>query len=159
MKKQIDKIAFEYWSNFGSKQDLEDWAEIELRKDNPHPDACELLSLNPLDAEKYSLKLAHELLGFHPVSELGEKYAKELLVVCGEKLLKGEISPSRFCRLVTTYDLSFLGMHRLENGDLEYPEWLGDLWNSCDCCDESSSLSNSPHLVAEVKKVIRQGHN
>jgi len=49
----------------------------------------------------------------------------------------------------------FLGIRETSKYELEYPLWLGDLWNACDWCDESWSLSNSPHLKEEADKVIR----
>ena len=155
MNKQIDRIAFEYWSGLGSSDDLEAWAEAELCKSNPHPDACELFSLSRHDAVKYSLKIAKESRGFDPVSELGETWAKELLHLYGAKLLNGEITPNVFCTLVNTYDANFMDFRKLDERTFEYPKWLGDLWSNCDWCDESWSLSNSPHLASEVKKVLR----
>ncbi len=155
MTKQLDRIAFEYWAGVGSKTDLEAWAEDELRKEEPHPDACEMFNLSEEEAEKQSLRLAADILKFHPISEKGEKWAKDLLNRYCEKLLNEEIAPFEFCRLVQLFDANFLGMRTLENGSPEYPEWLGDLWNNCDWCDESWNLSNSPHLAEEAKKVMR----
>lgn len=154
MVKQLDKIAFEFWAGAGIKSDLEDWAVSELRKDEPHPDACELFGLTDDGAEKESIRLAEEILDFKPVSEKGAEWAKEMLVEYCEKLLKEEITPVKFCGLVQLFDANFLGIRTLEDGSLEYPAWLGDLWNNCDWCDESWSLENSPQLVKEAKKVM-----
>ena len=153
--KNLDKIAFEFWAGVGSMSDLENWAESELRKDNPHPDACELFGLSTEEAQKRSIALAEEILGFKPVSEQGEKLAKELLVGYCEKLIKKEITPMKFCLLVQLFDANYLGLRTLGDGSLEYPAWLGNLWNNCDWCDESWSLSSSPHLLEEAKKVIK----
>ena len=154
MIKQLDRIAFEYWAGVGSKLDLEAWAESELRKDVPHADACEMFNLSEEEAEKNSIRLAAEVLNFEPVSEKGEKWAKVLLKQYCKKLLSEEITPFEFCRLVQVFDANFLGLRTLENGSLEYPAWLGDLWNNCDWCDETWSLSNSTHLEAEARKVL-----
>jgi hypothetical protein len=154
MNKQIDRIAFEFWSGIGSKSDLEDWAEEQLRKDDPHPDACELFNLSDEDAEKESIRLAKEIAGFSPTSEQGEKWAQELLSEYCQKLLDEEITPLQFCNLVNQFDGGFLGARDIGEGLAYYPEWLGDLWNNCDWCDESWDLANSPHLAEEAKKVM-----
>lgn len=52
MTKEIDRIAFEFWSGIGSRSELEDWAVNQLRNDDSHPDACELFNLSNDDAEK-----------------------------------------------------------------------------------------------------------
>lgn len=152
--KKIDRIAFEFWSGIGSKSDLEDWAEEELRKDEPHPDACELFNLSYDDAEKESIRLAKEITGFSPTSELSEKWAQELLSIYCKKLLSEEITPFQFCSLVNQFDGGFLGARDIGEGLAYYPEWLGKLWNNCDWCDESWTLSSSPHLAEEARKVI-----
>ena len=154
MTKTIDKIAFEYWAGIGSKDDLENWATDELRKEEPHPDACELFNLTNEHQENQALRLAEELTDFKPVSEQGEIWAKELLSNYCESLLKEDMPPFDFCKLVQLFDASFLGIRTLSNGSLEYPEWLGDLWNNCDWCDESWTISTSPHLAKEALKVL-----
>ena len=156
MTKQIDKIAFEFWAGVGSKSDLEDWAEDQLRKNDPHPDACELFNLSDEEAEKKSISLATEITGFNPTSEQSEEWAKELLAEHCSKLLNEEITPAQFCNLVNQFDGGFLGARDIGEGLAYYPEWLGQLWNNCDWCDESWSISNSPHLVEEAKKVLKR---
>lgn len=79
MLKSISRISFELWAGVGSVSELEIWAEQELCKDSPHPDACELFNLSLYEAESQSLRLAFELEGFQPVSEQGEIWAKEIL--------------------------------------------------------------------------------
>ncbi len=156
MTKQIDKIAFEFWAGVGCKSDLEDWAEDQLKKDSPHPDACELFNLSNDEAKEKSIWLANEILGFSPTSELGEKWAKELLTLYCKKLLNEEVKPIEFCNLVNQFDGGFLNARDIGEGLAYYPEWLGELWNCCDWCDESWLLSNSPHLAEEAKKVQNQ---
>ena len=155
MTKPLDRIAFEYWAGVGSKTDFEAWAVSELRKEEPHPDACEMFNLSEEEAEKQSIRLSAEILNFEPVSEKGEEWAKELLMEYCEKLLNEKITPFEFCRLVEVFDVNFLGIRTHEDGSLEYPEWLGDLWNNCDWCDETWTLSNSPHLAEEADKVLK----
>ncbi len=155
MNKSIDRIAFEFWAGIGSNIDLENWAESELLKDDPHPDACLLFGLPAEKAKEYALKLAEQITGFSPISEQGEIWSKELLAsYCGE-LLIGKITPYRFCSLIQQFDYSFLGLHEEEEGKIYYPEWLGDLWNQCDWCEESWELSDFPRLAAEAEKVLK----
>ena len=156
MIKKIDRIAFEFWAGIGSKSDLENWAEEQLRKDAPHPDACELFNLSNEKAEKESIRLANEITGFNPTSEKGEKWAQEILSEYCKKLLNDEITPIQLCNLVNQFDGGFLGARDIGEGLAYYPDWLGDLWNSCDWCDESWSLSNSPHLIEEVRKILNR---
>lgn len=155
MNKQIDRIAFEFWSGIGSKSDLEDWAEEQLRKDDPHPDVYELFNLSDVDAEKESVRLAIEIADFSPTSEQSEKWAKEILVEHCQKLLKEEITPLQFCNLVNQFESCFLGARDVGDGLAYYPEWLGDLCNCCDWCDKSWDLSNSSHLAEEAKKIMK----
>ena len=112
--------------------------------------------LTQREAEKQSIRLAEEILGFKPISERGEKWSKELLTDYCEKLLSEEITPFQFCNLIQLFDSGFLGLRTVEDGFVYCPEWLGDLWNNCDWCDESWSLSNSPHLAGEANKVLKK---
>jgi len=155
MNKSIERIAFEFWAGIGSNNDLENWAESELLKDDPHPDACLLFGLTTEEAKDYALKLAEQTNGFSPISEQGEIWAKELLASYCDELLKGKITPYCFCSLIQLFDGSFLGLQEVEEGKTYYPEWLGDLWNQCDWCEEYWELINFPRLAAEAEKVLK----
>jgi len=154
MIKNINRIAFEFWAGVGSVSDLDDWAEDQLRNENSHPDACELFNLSYEKAEKESIRLACQINNFKVTSEASEEWAKSLLLEYSKKLLNEEIKPIFFCNLVNMFDGAFLGVRDIGEGLAYYPEWLGDLWNCCDWCDESWSLVNSSHLADEVKKYI-----
>jgi hypothetical protein len=154
MNKNIDEIAFKFWCDMGEVSELESWAAFELKKDEPHVDAGYLFHLNKHRAKDASLRLAQELMGFEPISEKGELLAIAVLKEQSKLLLDGKITPLSFCKLVQLFDRNFLGLRVLENGSLEYPLWLGDLWNCCDWCDESWAISNSPTLADEAKKVL-----
>ena len=151
MTKGIDRLAFEYWAGVGSKGDLEAWAIAEPEKDKPHPEVCELFFLSKYeDIKNATLSLE----GFAPVSERGEEWTKELLLVQCRKLLKEDIAPSEFCEMVKLFDGSFLDLRPPEGGYVYCPTWLGGVWDACDWCDDSWTLSNAPHLKEAASKIL-----
>ena len=155
--KSLNRIAMEYWCRVGDPKELDKWAENQLKNnEKPHPDVCELFNKTKEELEELILKIAEEQNGFVPVSEAGEKEAVDILIEISEKLIKKEITPNKFCYVVSLFDANFLGLRKTDENTLEYPNWLGDLWNNCDWCDESWTNSNSPHLIEEVNKMLKE---
>lgn len=144
-----------FWCGVGNRNDLEAWAESELREnENPHPDVCELFGISDEKSEKYLLRISKDINGFEPVSDEGEKLAIIILNEYCQKFIDQEITPYKFCRLVQRLDAAFVDFRELSDNEFEYPPWLGDLWNCCDWCDGSWTNDNSPHLVKEAKVVL-----
>jgi hypothetical protein len=154
--KTLRRIAMEFWSGLGDAAAADSWAEDQLRNNlDPHPDVHELLfKKSRKEITVLLLRIAHDYEGFLPVSQEGEKEAIEILNGACDKFLREEITPSQFCRVVSTFDAGFLDFTKLDERTFEYPAWLGNLWNACDWCDESWTNANSPHLLAEAKRVL-----
>ena len=146
----------EFWSGIGDATAAEEWAADQLLNNpSPHQDVHELLFKQSMgEIEQLLLRIARDQEGFEPISELGEKEAIDILVGACEKLISEEITPSHFCHIVRTYDGNYGDFKKIDAHTFEYPKWLGDLWNSCDWCDESWTNSNAPHLVAEAKNIL-----
>lgn len=67
----------------------------------------------------------------------------------------GLIQPLRLCQIFSKIETCFLGASRnLEERVVYYPEWISDLYDACDWCDETWTHENSPHLIIEVEKQI-----
>jgi len=155
MSGEIRKIAFKYWAVIGSQEELENWAQQELLKNRqPHPDVYDLFNLTYEEAKKVALRLARDLHDFSPTSEQGEDWARELLHLYGQKLLDEKINVLTFCQLVQKFDNAFLDARPTDDDTVYYPEWLGNLWNWCDWCDETWTLESSPELVEEVRRIL-----
>jgi hypothetical protein len=145
----------EYWCGIGDAKAVDEWAEDELLNNSePHPDVCELFGKSKEETRNLLFRIAQDQ-GFVPVSEAGEKEAIEILIEISEKLINEEITPEKFCYVVTVFDTNFLGFRKIDKGIIEYPPWLGDLYASCDECDKTWTNSNSPHLIEEVKKMLQ----
>lgn len=68
--------------------------------------------------------------------------------------MKG-ISPLQLCKLFSDIESEFLDAPRnLPQGIAYYPEWLDNMYDACDWCDETWSVENTPHLMTAVQQQI-----
>lgn len=84
-----------------------------------------------------------------------EVMAAKLLLEVASDYLVGNVKPSDVCAVINNIDCGFLGAPRgLPDKIAYYPEWLGNLYNSCDWCDGSWTQSNAPHLKRDLQEQI-----
>jgi len=152
---RIDILAFQYWAGVGRQEDLESWVAGELHNDAPHPKACSLLSTKEYEEQELALlEIAYERCGFEPVSELGGKWAKNLLLHYCQRLLQGNMKPHQFCEFVNMLEVKIIDGPLFGKNTGYYPEWLFSVVNDCDWCDKSWTTANSPHLAEAAWKLL-----
>jgi len=67
----------------------------------------------------------------------------------------GNLSPLKLCTIFNNLESGFLDAPRgLKNNIAYYPEWIGDLYDACDWCDETWTIENSPHLIDAIQHQI-----
>lgn len=153
--KNVKRITMEFWCGVGNLKESDAWADSELLNNpDPHLDTCEIFNKSEEEVENILLNIVKDKYDFEPVSEEGEEIAIEILNDLSELLLNEEITPRKFCLVVSRLEANFIDFRRIDERTFEYPPWLGDLWNQCDWCDESWTNSNSPHLISEVNKML-----
>ena len=68
---------------------------------------------------------------------------------------KCNLSPFKLCKIFSNLECGFLGAPReLKANIAYYPEWIGDLYDACDWCDETWTIENSPHLMDAIQHQI-----
>jgi len=155
---EAKRILVKLWYGHIDSDSVRQWAYDFIRDNDDIPE--EYFDL--LDADKYSqetllLSLVRQSEpGFNSQSVEAEISAAEYLIDLAEQYLIGNIEPIKICDIVQKIDSGFLGAPRnLPKGIAYYPEWLGDLYNSCDWCDESWSFDSKPHLKSELEKQVK----
>ena len=68
-------------------------------------------------------------------------------------LLDGKIMPYSFCRFFNSMEVLLITDSELAPDDVDF---LGDLYNCCDWCDDTWTVENSPHLAEEVARVASE---
>lgn len=68
-----------------------------------------------------------------------------------KKYSQKEIEPIELCSLSNKIETAIMDMRIITlDGFIYYPDWLGNMYNVCDWCDESWHYDNSPFLKKEV---------
>lgn len=131
----FDTIEFKEWLN----------RLLESNKNIPK----ELLSIinlkNGHERQTVIKMTAYLYSEFMPISEEGELIAIEILEEESMKFLNQDITPLQFCEIIRKLDANFLDLRN------KYPDWLGNLYNECECCDESWTFADCPCLANETK--------
>lgn len=71
----------------------------------------------------------------------------------------GNLSPLKLCTIFSNLESGFLDAPRgLKNSIAYYPEWIGDLYDACDWCDETWTIENSLHLIDAIQHQINVIH-
>jgi len=162
MKEELEKLAFKYFCGLFNEEELHEWMQKELDQNkNPDPDMYDLNAKAPYEAAKILLKIAKDKYGFEPYSLGSEPVARKIFKELAEAYLKREVGPLQFCTVIQHLDTIY--------GDSEcdydekrglhiprYGHWWGDLWNCCDCCDETWTHENKQHIEDELRLVLSQ---
>lgn len=72
----------------------------------------------------------------------------------------GNLSPLKLCTIFISLEIGFLDALRGLKNNIAYyyPEWIGDLYDACDWCDETWTIENSPHLIDAIQHQINVIH-
>ncbi|MCX2746149.1 hypothetical protein OO013_19880 [Mangrovivirga sp. M17] len=150
--KELESLKYFYfkiWLDIFNPIEFKQWINTFLQKENLPKHIFPLVNLN----DGHEITTIHNLVDefypdFNPLSKEGELFAIKILLEESNKYLNREITPLEFCKLFFHLEANFNGL--LE----EYPEWLGDLFEECDYCDESWNFNNRPDLATEIERNI-----
>lgn len=121
------------------------------------PEVFEIFSKDPQQSRSRFVDYFRKLRpDFAIDSDEGVSACKELLVKQIERLHCRDITPFDFCNFVQVLEACYLDNAARTEGDVAYPDFLGDLWNVCDWCDESWTLENAESLRRESKRVAAE---
>jgi hypothetical protein len=154
---ELKRLAVLYSLGLADAQAKDAWTLVELEANsNQGPDLHELFVDNENTVDRI-LALARSRLAFEPVSLEGVEIAKTILRNELTRFLNREISPIVLCALVNRIELQYLGAIPISTvNESYYPRWIGDLYNNCDCCDDTWTLDSSPHLAREALAVLQK---
>ena len=155
----LQELLVELWFLGVSQEKIDQWVIQYVEEVHPIIDEeiFELLDCITVgDSENLLLSLAQKKIpNFSETSEEIENLSAKLLLKNLQSYLKEEISPNVLCRMIVNMECTFLGAPRsMPTGVAYYPEWLGDLWNACDWCEDSWTFENSPHLASKVEQQV-----
>lgn len=92
---------------------------------------------------------------FSPQSLSAEILAAKYLINLIKRYLNDEITPMDICRVINNIDRGFMDAPRdLPDNVVYYPCWLGNLYSSCDWCDETWTNSSAPHLKQDLENQL-----
>ena len=140
-------LSISYWSN----EDVIEWATQGLSKSADDQDLELLKEIAWLNSkQKLQVDKAGKFLESY-ISEKGsdfeffkyEEDAKQMLSNRIQQYLNGECPPYGLCQMVSPIEHCF-----------DSPNWLGDLYNSCDWCEPNSHHSDFRHLEQTAKEVL-----
>ena len=158
---ELNRLTTEFWIGVGVQSEVIVWLEgIPQHVKGVNSKVSELYAFQTYEEATEALcQIAKNVNGFIPNSWEAEPYAIITLKKHINLFLDKKISVVSLCTLVQTLDANFISNgfagqprpQQLQN--LDKFDWLGNLWNCCDWCDEYWNYENSFHLVAEAKKV------
>ena len=151
--KSIKELLIQCWYDKVDMEIVREWASAFIIKNDDIPEQIfDLLSCDRYQVEvllSESLRSQREELSKQ--SEEAEILSAQLLIDVATKYLNGQGAPMDVCRVVDNIDANFVGAQRgLPDNIAYYPSWLGNLWNSCDWCDEEWTRESAPRLKEDL---------
>lgn len=155
--KNYQEVLVECWYGQADLESIKKWACSYIENNDDIPEEIfELLESDKYQFESLLLKLSKVIdCDFSPQSIGAELLAAKHLIAVVLKYLNDEATPMDVCRVIGKIDAGFLGASRgLPDNIAYYPEWLGNLYNSCDWCDDTWTSSSAPHLKKDLEVQI-----
>lgn len=155
--KNYQEVLVECWYDQADLESIKKWACSYIENNDDIPEEIfELLDADKYQFESLLLKLSKVIdSDFSPQSIGAELLAAKHLITVASEYLNDEATPMDVCRVVGKIDVGFLGASRgLPDNIAYYPEWLGNLYNSCDWCDDIWTSSSAPHLKEDLEAQI-----
>ncbi len=152
--KNSRELLVECWYDKLDLESIKQWAYLFIEANDDIPEEVfGILDANELQVERLLLSVSTTVNSeFSPHSIDAELLAAKYLMKIGTKYLNGEVEPIDVCRVVGKIDSGFLGAPRgLAENIAYYPTWLGNLYHSCDWCDDSWTDSSAPHLKKDLE--------
>ncbi|MEX1366676.1 MAG: hypothetical protein AB1Z98_26355 [Nannocystaceae bacterium] len=137
-------------------KEIESWVYTAAAEGELDPDVFGILSRDVRTSrarfERYFRKVRP---GFRIDSDEGIRACKTLLKQQIDRLHAEQIAPYAFCRFICALEAYYLDNASEIDGAIPYPDFLGDLWNACDWCDESWTLDNAEDLRDESARIAQ----
>lgn len=152
--KSSQEILVEYWYDKVDLDSIKKWVYSYIENNEEAPEEIfDLLDSDEDQVESLLLKLSTKVdSNFSSQSIKAEILAARHLMKIAYKYLNDEATPMDVCRVVNKIDCGFMGASRGLPDNIAYrPDWLGNLYNSCDWCDDSWTNSSAPHLKNELE--------
>lgn len=140
-------LTISYWSN----ADVIEWAVQRLQcssSDGTEDKIQDIAWINT--KQKHEVEKAGELLESYIHKDGGnlkfsnyENDAKQMLSHRIQQYLNGDCQPYDLCQMVSPIEHFY-----------DFPDWLGDLYNSCDWCEPDSHPSDFRHLEKTANEVL-----
>jgi hypothetical protein len=155
--KTLEYVVVSYWLDMASADQVHAWILHEIETNPEHdPALYQLLAHNhPDTAHTLETLLKTRNSTFHLHTPEGERILQEILQDQIVALLNRTTSPLLFCNFVQRLESLYLDTSPVVDGHIEYPHFLGDLWNACDWCDETWTLDNANYLQEEATNVLK----
>ncbi len=155
--KNSREILVEWWYDKIDLESISDWADTFVKKnDNIPEEVFELFYAPKYHFEDILFRLSVvEDPDFSPQSLSAEILAAKYLISIANKYINDEITPMDICRVVNNIDCGFMSAPReLPDNIAYYPCWLGNLYHSCDWCDDTWTSNSAPHLKQDLENQI-----
>lgn len=155
----LKQLAMDFWCGIGDRTMLSDWIQAAWNAglEPGTPPAPTRTGAADGATAAWLLQLAHDIAGFELRAWDAEPFAMATLRRALDLFIAGQLSAQALCALVARLDAVFngelAGTPHPAAGDAVPAWWLGDLWNACDWCDAHWTLHNSPHLLAEARRL------
>ena len=157
--KNFQELLVECWYDKVDLESIHQWAyEFVENNDDIPEEVFELLDADKYQFEAILLKLSQVIdSDFSPQSLNAEILAAKHLISLAAKYLIDGVTPMDVCRVVNKIDSGFLDAPRgLPDNIAYYPDWLGNLYNSCDWCDDTWTCDSAPHLKQDLEAHVIQ---
>ena len=155
--KTHQEILIECWYNRTDRDSVIQWAKTFVKSNDHVPaEAFEIFDAQEQHLKDILLRLAMTIDSeFSPQSLNAEILAAKYLINSINRYLNDEATPIDICRVVRKIDGGFMGAPRdLPNNIAYYPCWLGNLYDSCDWCDNTWTMDSAPHLKQDLKNQL-----
>ena len=155
--KNAQEMLVECWYDKTDIESIIQWADTFVKNhDNIHEEVFEIFYAPKHQFEDilFRLSVASEP-NFLPQSLSAEILAAKYLIHLVERYLNDEITPMDICRVINNIDCGFMDAPRdLPANVAYYPCWLGNLYSSCDWCDETWTNNSAPHLKQDLENQL-----
>jgi len=149
-------IAFSFLFDVVDPAEIEDWKQRQIDADQScSVETYKLKAFDHSDTRAFFVDCLQPSGEDHWLAKDYELVLERLLQRTIARLLNGELEPLRFCEFFGSLEAYCVDNGPETAGQLYYPNFVGDLYNACDWCDESWTLDNSDQLREEATQVLR----
>jgi len=126
-----------------------DWASAEVSSPNPHPLAYDLFDRD-CDVHATIKQIAAERFEFFPGCADGNRIVGLIVVEYLKRYINRELTPMELCKFIAIVDAYYIDCVPNDHPVLQ---WVSDLYNACDWCDDSWEQTI---LVEDAERVIQE---